>query len=160
MMLWVKGIEVRAVYEEDVVQGPPTLFMTTHASTLDVCSTLAHSKVIVNFISKESLFYIPFFGICNLRAGSISIKRTDRESAIKSLKLAAQRIKDEKKNICIAPEGTRRRSKSIGNGSQLLPFKKGPFYLAKDAEASIIPVVYMGCRRLSSSGGLGYNEGK
>jgi 1-acyl-sn-glycerol-3-phosphate acyltransferase len=153
-----KGVEVKPIYREEIKQGPATIFMSTHCSALDICATFAYSKVLINFICKNSLVYIPFFGMCILGGGNIPIKRKHLQSAIESLKEAARRVKKLRKNICIAPEGTRRRTLSTGSVDQLLPFKKGPFHLAKDAGASIIPVVYNGCSRLRR--GYSYNEGK
>jgi 1-acyl-sn-glycerol-3-phosphate acyltransferase len=48
----------------------------------------------------------------------------------------------------ISMEGTRRRSKSIGDASQMLPFKKGPFHISKRAEAMIVPVNIIGGSRI------------
>lgn len=106
-------------------------------------------RINAKFVAKEVLFKIPFMGVVGGLAGNVSIKRTDRANAIKSLQDAAHIVRDRKLSICIAPEGTRRRSKSIGDVSQLLPFKKGPFYLTKDSETKMVPVMFTGCRRLT-----------
>lgn len=123
--------------------------MSTHCRSLDADTNFAYYGEPVTFIGKESLFQIPIFGKCASECGNISIKRTDNAQAINALKDAALTCKNEKRTVGIFPEGTRRRRPSIGNASQLLPFKKGPFYLARDADAVIIPAVHVGCSRLA-----------
>ncbi len=51
----------------------------------------------------------------------------------------------------VYPEGTRRRKLSI-DGDNLLPFKKGPFHLAKKLNFRIIPIVLSGSLRLLPKG--------
>lgn len=152
------GIDCQVTYDSDPSKDEPTIIMPTHASMLDVFATYAFSVSPVNYVFKRSLLYIPFFGMMGYKAGNIPIKRTNLKSAIKSLELAADQVKEERKTIAISPEGTRRRKKSIGSVEQLLQFKKGPFHLAKNSNAGIIPVVWMGCKRLSN--GKTFNQGK
>jgi 1-acyl-sn-glycerol-3-phosphate acyltransferase len=61
--------------------------------------------------------------------------------AIKSLRLAAQRIHDGQ-SIAAFPEGTRSRS------GDLLPFKKGVFNLAWEAQVPLIPMAILGGRHI------------
>ena len=73
------------------------------------------------------------------RTGYIPVDRSDRRAAIVSMNLAAQRIADGT-SIILFPEGTR---SPDGN---LLPFKKGGFMLALQAQVPIIPVALQGSR--------------
>ncbi len=84
--------------------------------------------------------------------GHFLIKRENLSQAISVMDSVADLAKQTKKNIGVAPEGTRRRKASQDNGQHILPFKKGPFHLAKRAEANIIPVTYQGVNRLTSPG--------
>lgn len=154
----VLGIDTKVEYKCDPSNEEPTLIMPTHASMVDVMATYACTSSPVNYIFKRSLLFIPFFGMMGLKAGNIPIDRGNLQKAIKSLEKAATQIKEEKKTIAVSPEGTRRRKKSVGNIDQLLPFKKGPFHLAKNSKSSIIPIVWIGCKRLSN--GYSFNEGK
>jgi 1-acyl-sn-glycerol-3-phosphate acyltransferase len=77
----------------------------------------------------------------------IPIDRGNLQSAIESLNQTASLVIEEDRSIGISPEGTRRRSPSIGP-DQLLPFKKGPFHLAKSTKSDIIPVAIIGANRL------------
>jgi lysophosphatidate acyltransferase len=68
---------------------------------------------------------------------SIFLDRGDRESAIKQAKQAAQEIHSKNQNVFIFPEGTRNNSGT----NTLLPFKKGAFYMATQAQVPVIPIV-------------------
>ena len=92
-----------------------------------------------------------------VNSGHIRINKNDRKSAIGSLDIAAKKMKQEGKSVGIAPEGTRRLRKSIPSGEHLLPFKKGPFHMAKQAECDIVLISYQGVDRLRS--GIFYRPG-
>lgn len=79
--------------------------------------------------------------------GQIPIDRENLNSAIATLQSTANLASSEHKTIAIAPEGTRRRSNSIGP-DQVLPFKKGPFHLARAIGTDIIPCAIIGSHRL------------
>ena len=81
-------------------------------------------------IGKSEFRKIPFLGVCIENGGHIFIERNKLREAISLLDLVAEQAKLQKKNVGIAPEGTRRRKKSEDNGDHLLPFKKGPFHMA------------------------------
>ena len=59
-------------------------------------------------------------------AGFISIDRSDRNAAIRSLE-RARALLASGTHVWIAPEGTRSRT------GEFLPFKKGAFYLALES---------------------------
>lgn len=154
----MKGVDAKVEYDCDPTEDQPTVFMSTHASSLDICSMYTQSITRVNWVFKKSLSLIPWYGVIAMTGGNIPIDRGNLKNAIESLKKAEKQIEVEKKKISISPEGTRRRKKSIGSVEQLLPFKKGPFHLAKNSKSSIIPVVWIGCNRLTK--GLGFTQGK
>lgn len=85
--------------------------------------------------------------------GQIPIDRDNLSRAINTLDDTASLAISEKKTISIAPEGTRRRSYSTGP-EQLMPFKKGPFHLARNINTDIIPVSIVGTNRLFRPGQL------
>jgi 1-acyl-sn-glycerol-3-phosphate acyltransferase len=89
------------------------------------------------------LFKIPIFGRAMRKVGYISIDRYDRESAFKSLDVAANKIKSGV-SVLIFPEGTRSRD------GKIRPFKKGGFVLAIDSGVPIVPVVITGTRAIMS----------
>ena len=95
----------------------------------------------LRMITKAELFEIPVFGPAMKHAGFISIDRSNRQRAIKSLEIAKQMIAGGV-NVWIAPEGTRSKT------GQLLPFKKGGFNLALEAGLRILPITLKGTRNI------------
>ena len=72
-------------------------------------------------------------------ASNPAIDRNNRDAALGSLAIAKRMLADGT-NIWIAPEGTRSRT------GELLPFKKGGFNLALEADLPILPVTLRGTR--------------
>jgi len=63
----------------------------------------------------------------------MAIDRTNRESAIRTTEAAAKRIQSGV-SFAVFVEGTRAKP------GELLPFKKGAFYMAKQAGVPVVPV--------------------
>ena len=74
------------------------------------------------------------------------------ESARESV-LAASKVLAPGVNISTFPEGTRSR-----NGV-LLPFKKGPFYLAMESGVPVVPVSIWGSEHMMTKGSLRIHPG-
>jgi len=129
------------------------IVMFTHGSNLDPPLLHLIFPNYLHFIGKKSLFKIPLLGRVLKILGQIPIDRSNLQAAIETLKAAGQLARVEKKSIAVAPEGTRRRSNSTGP-DQLLPFKKGPFHLAKSAGIDVIPAVIIGANRLWPAGSM------
>jgi 1-acyl-sn-glycerol-3-phosphate acyltransferase len=74
-------------------------------------------------------------------SGFVPIDRGNRSRAVRSLKLAAERVRSGRP-VVLFPEGTR---STIGT---MLPFKKGPFHLALQAGVPVVPVAISGTARI------------
>lgn len=68
---------------------------------------------------------------------TVFINRTNRSSAIHAFDSAAETMRRERQSVYIFPEGTR----SYADKPILLPFKKGAFHLAVQAQVPIVPIV-------------------
>lgn len=116
------------------------IFMYNHTSNLD--PIIVQSVAATKFVYKKELKYVPIFGWVMYLYNNISIDRKHREKAIQSLNRAVKRVVEKQQNVAISPEGTRSKS------GQLMDFKKGPFHMAIQAEARIVPVVIEGAHDL------------
>ncbi len=116
--------------------GAQHIFVANHLGNFDVFA-LAASLPWIKFVAKAELFRIPLFGPAMLRAGMIPIERANRKSAFKSYERATERIQLGA-SVAVYPEGTR------GFAYPLRPFKKGPFVLAIQAQAPIVPILIYG----------------
>ena len=131
----------------------PYIYMPNHQSNFDIPLLLGHLAVQFRWLAKKELFKIPIFGLAMRKAGYISIDRNDRESAFKSLEIAAQKIKNGV-SVLIFPEGTRSRD------GKIRPFKKGGFVMAIDSGVPIVPIVISGARGIMTKGRFRVNTGQ
>jgi 1-acyl-sn-glycerol-3-phosphate acyltransferase len=132
--------------------GATYLVMSNHQSLYDIPVLFHVIGPNVRMITKKELFAVPIFGGALAAAGFISIDRSDRERAIASLNRARELLAGGT-HVWISPEGTRSQS------GQLLPFKKGAFYLAFEASLPILPVTLRGTRDVLAARGVLSNAG-
>jgi 1-acyl-sn-glycerol-3-phosphate acyltransferase len=141
------GIRLHVVGRENLAPGETYLVMSNHQSLYDIPVLFQVVGPNVRMITKEELFRVPIFGKALAAGGFISIDRSNRNAAIRSLD-RARALLDSGTHVWIAPEGTRSRT------GQLLAFKKGAFYLAFEAGLPILPVTVNGTRNALPAKGL------
>ena len=142
------GIRIQAEGLENVPGDRPCIFMANHVSNLDppVLLPLVPGRTAV-FVKSE-LMKIPFIGMGMRMGGFVPVQRQgSRDDARESIESAA-RVLASGVHITAFPEGTRSRT------GKLLPFKKGPFYLAQQTGAPIIPVSIHGTETMMRKGSL------
>lgn len=151
-ILWASGIKVNVKGLSNLDFSGPCVFMCNHQSNFDILVLFAELPVQFRWIAKAELFKIPLFASAMRGAGYISVDRKNRKSAIKSIAKAAERIRN---GVCVMifPEGTRSPDGKIGK------FKKGGFYLARDAGVPIVPVVINGTWSIMSKDSLKITPG-
>eukprot|EP00300_Choanocystis_sp_HF-7_P010013 c16743_g1_i1.p1 GENE.c16743_g1_i1~~c16743_g1_i1.p1 ORF type:complete len:417 (+),score=48.06 c16743_g1_i1:75-1253(+) len=118
------------------------LALYSHSSNLDPFLLQAASPILFKYIGKRSLFLIPLWGWLMRAYGNISIDRSNRERAIRSLAKAKAKMMRWRRSIALAPEGTRSET------GLLLDFKKGSFHLAAEIGVPIQPSVIFGAYEL------------
>jgi 1-acyl-sn-glycerol-3-phosphate acyltransferase len=122
------------------------LFIVNHQSNFDIPVLVqALPQFQLRWIAKKQLLWIPFFGWAMWAAKHIFVDRADSLDALKSLKLAKQRIAAGI-SVVIFPEGTR------NPDGKLLPFKRGGFLLALKTKTPIVPVTINGTGKLLARG--------
>lgn len=139
--LFLSGIELRTegINNEDFSVNSRVLLSFTHASNLDGFLVAYTCPIRQVAFGKKELFTVPFFAWISLAIGGIPVDRGNRERAVAALKMSVNAAR-QSGNLCvaIAPEGTR------STTGQLLPYKKGAFYLAEDLNAPIVPLLIFG----------------
>lgn len=136
--LWSSGSRAVLHGLEHVTPGKPFILVANHVSWFDIFAIAGMLPVDFHFVAKKELEKIPVFGLAWRVAGHISIDRSNRESAARSLRKAGEQMREQKSVVVIFAEGTRSRS------GRLLPFKKGAFVLAQETGIPIIPTVVTG----------------
>jgi 1-acyl-sn-glycerol-3-phosphate acyltransferase len=140
-MLWAVGARVSYEGLEHTRTRLPCIFIANHESNVDIWALVRVLPLQARFVAKRSLFRIPIMGWAMYAGGFVPIDRADRERAIRSLELAARKIRAGRP-VVLFPEGTR------GRGGELQPFKKGPFHLAIAAGVPLVPAVIVGSGRV------------
>lgn len=145
--LRLAGIRRELVGCEKVDFSRPHIFMFNHVSNLDPPVLYPVIKPRLSILAKKSLFQIPMLGWAMSLASLVPVDRSDRQAAIESMERAAN-VLQQGIHMAVFPEGTRSRD------GRLLPFKKGPFYMAQETGVSIVPVTILGTRDLMPKGSL------
>lgn len=146
------GVRV-VVHGLDRVPRGASIVMANHSSNLDppVLIPLLPGRVVIYL--KASLMRIPVLGYALRLAGDIPVTRDGSVEGAKAASAAARRELDHGSCLVVFPEGTRSRDGS------LLPFKKGPFFLAMESGAPVVPVSIVGATRMLPKGSLNLKSG-
>jgi len=146
-ILFVGCTPVRVEGIENLNVDGSCILMPNHQSNFDIPVLLGCLPVQFRWLAKVELFKIPIFGRGMRGCGYISIDRSNRKSAFRSLTEAAQKIRNGV-SVLIFPEGTR------SWDGEIQSFKKGGFVLSVDAGVPIIPIVISGTRTVMPKGRL------
>jgi 1-acyl-sn-glycerol-3-phosphate acyltransferase len=152
-IVFVSRVKVSVQGLEHIDPGAAYVYMANHQSMFDILTLLGYLPVQFRWLAKMELFQIPVFGYSMARVGYISIDRSNRKSAYKSLQEAAQKIA-QGVSVVVFPEGTRSRD------GQIKPFKGGGFYLAIRSGRPIVPVVIIGSHHVMPKGRLRIRRGQ
>jgi 1-acyl-sn-glycerol-3-phosphate acyltransferase len=139
MILWTSRIRVRVRGLENIKPGASYVLCMNHQSHMDTPIVLAALPFQFRFTPKKELFRYPFLGWHLRRSGHVPIDRENPHAAVKSLREAADSIRNGSP-VVIFPEGGTSRDGNIK------PFKGGGFMLASRANAQVVPVTIRGSR--------------
>ena len=150
----VAGIRVRVEGRENVPPGQACIFMANHVSNLDPPGLIPRIPGRTAAFAKRAIFNIPVFGYCMKLGEFIPVDRSGNAATAQESVAAAKRILAKGLHITTFVEGTRSKD------GRMLPFKKGPFYLAKETGAPCIPVSIYGTESLMAVGSFAIKPGK
>jgi len=131
--LLLTGVRVRVKGLELLDQKQTYVFVSNHRSYLDTAAIFIYTGRRIGLLAKKELLKVPVLGVGMGFVNVMAIDRTNRESAIRTTEAAAQRIKSGV-SFAVFVEGTRAKP------GELLPFKKGAFYMARQAGVPVVPV--------------------
>ena len=131
------GIKVRLVGLDRLNPAVTYIFMSNHVSNLDPPILVPVIPRRTSVLVKKELFRVPILGRAMRLASLVPVDRSNRDAAVASLRAAAD-VLAKGIPMTIFVEGTR------SFDGRLLPFKKGPFYLAMESGAPVVPVSIVG----------------
>ncbi|HUB52593.1 MAG TPA: lysophospholipid acyltransferase family protein [Terracidiphilus sp.] len=153
LALLLGGIRVEVQGAELIPAQTACIFMANHVSNLDPPVLIPRIPGRTSAFIKSSLMKIPVLGFGFKLGEFIPVDRDGRvESAQESIAVA-RRVMAKGLHITTFVEGTRSRD------GRMLPFKKGPFYLAKEAGAPCIPVSIHGTESMMAKGSMRITPG-
>jgi len=144
--LRIAGIRVRTEGREHLDLRQAYIFLSNHVSNLDPPILIPVLPQRVSVFLKRSLMKIPILGYGMRLAGFIPVDRDGRVESAKESADAAMRVLAGGISVLSFVEGTRSRD------GRLQPFKKGPFYVAMDTDAPVVPVSIYGTETMMKKG--------
>lgn len=140
------GIRVEVKGAQLIPAQTACIFMSNHISNLDPPTLIPRIPGRTSAFIKRSLMKIPVLGFGFKLGEFIPVDRDGKvESAQESIAVA-RTVMAKGLHITTFVEGTRSRD------GRMLPFKKGPFYLAKETGAPCIPVSIHGTEGMMAKG--------
>jgi 1-acyl-sn-glycerol-3-phosphate acyltransferase len=146
LAFWLARIRVKVTGMDRVPEGRACIFMSNHVSNLDPPALLPRIPGRTSAFFKRSLLKIPLLGNGMKLGDFVPVDRDGRVQSAKESVDIARGVLEKGIHITTFVEGTRSRD------GRMLPFKKGPFYLAMEAGAPVVPVSLHGTEGMMAKG--------
>jgi 1-acyl-sn-glycerol-3-phosphate acyltransferase len=131
------GVRIRTHGLEKLDAARTYIYMSNHVSNLDPPIMLPLVPRRTSVMAKKELFSYPLLGRIMLMGSLVPVDRENRKAGIAAVRAASDVIR-KGINMFIYIEGGR------SFDGKLLPFKKGPFYLAQECQVPVVPVTIAG----------------
>ena len=147
------GVRVKTIGMQQLDPSQTYVFMSNHVSNIDPPLLIPLIPGRTSVMAKRELFSYPILGRAMRMASLVPVDRGNREAGIAAVREAEEVVK-QGIHMTIYVEGHR------SFDGKLLPFKKGPFYLAEQCRVPVVPVTISGThyvmpkRRFSIKPGL------
>jgi 1-acyl-sn-glycerol-3-phosphate acyltransferase len=135
------GVKVATVGLDRLDESRTYIFMSNHTSNLDPPILLPLIPRRTSVMAKKELFSYPILGEVMRIGALVPVDRGNRDAGIEAVHAAAKVIR-QGINMTIYVEGRR------SFDGKLLPFKKGPFYLAIECGVPVVPVTITGTHEI------------
>lgn len=126
-------------------RATPVVFCSNHESNVDPAVLFQALHPQLHILYKAELRKFPIMGTVLEVGGFVAVDRRDRRQSFDSLDQGSASLRAGN-SFLIFPEGTRSRT------GDLLPFKKGGFIMAIQAQVPIVPVAISGGRAAMRKG--------
>lgn len=146
------GVRVKAVGLDKLDPARSYIFMSNHTSNIDPPLLMPLIPKRTSIMAKKELFTYPLLGKLMKFGSLVPVDRGNRDAGIAAVRAASEVIRGGV-NMTIYVEGKR------SFDGKLLPFKKGPFYLAEETGVPIVPVTIVGTHYVMPKGRFAIKPG-
>src|SRR5436853_4123515 len=147
------GVRVETVGLDKLDPARAYIFMTNHVSNLDPPIEIPLIPRQTSIMVKQELFKVPILGEAMRMGSLVPVDRANRDAGIQAVK-AAKAVIEKGLPMTIYVEGKR------SFDGKLLPFKKGPFYLAMECGVPVVPITVVGTHYVMPKGRYSIKPGK
>jgi 1-acyl-sn-glycerol-3-phosphate acyltransferase len=147
------GIKIDIRGFENIPASRSCIFMSNHVSNLDPPVMIPLLPGRSSVLLKKELMNIPILGRAMRMAKFVPVERGSRRDTAKASVEAAAEALRSGLHIVVYPEGTR------SPDGRLSTFKKGPFFLAQETQAPIIPIALSGTQSMMRKGSYAITPG-
>jgi len=143
---WMAGVRFHTEGLERIPRDRACIFMSNHVSNLDPPALISLIPGRTSAFMKRSLMELPVLGTGFRQGDFIAVDRKGSPAAAQQSVSAAERVLAKGVHMTTFVEGTR------SPDGRMLPFKKGPFFLAMASGAPIVPVSIHGTETIMRKG--------
>ena len=133
-VLFLSGVSVTAIGEENIPKDTPVLYIGNHRSYFDIVMTYVRVPRPTGYIAKIGMLKVPLLSNWMKNLHCLFLDRKDIKQGMKTILEAVEKVKSGI-SICIFPEGSRSMKPD-----EFLPFHGGSFKIAEKSGCPIIPI--------------------
>ena len=150
---WMAGVRFHVEGRERIPKDRACIFMSNHVSNLDPPALISLIPGRTSAFMKRALMNMPILGTGFRQGDFIAVDRSGSPVDAQQSVEAASRVLAKGVHMTTFVEGTR------SPDGRMLPFKKGPFFLAMGSGAPCIPVSISGTETIQAKGSLRIHPG-
>ena len=151
--VYLAGVRVQILGLEKIDRSRSYIYMSNHVSNIDPPLMLPLIPGRTSVMVKKELFSYPLLGKIMQLGALVPVDRKNRDAGISAVRAATEVVK-RGTTMTIYVEGKR------SFDGRLLPFKKGPFYLAEACNVPVVPVTISGTHYVMPKGRFAIKPGK
>ncbi len=134
VVLFLSGVSVTVLGEENVPKDEAVLYIGNHRSYFDVIMTYVRVPRPTGYMAKVGMLRVPSLSTWMKYLHCIFLDRSNIKAGMQSILDAIEKVRSGI-SICIFPEGTRNRTEET-----LLAFHDGSFKIAEKTGCPVVPM--------------------